>query len=169
MGIRLVEYVPPPMGIAEIYDKDGDTWDIVAGIMKMDKEMASKRFLKKLAPLFKRATHEETLKAVYWSIKKHVKYKADAPGHEQIKASNWLLYNKIGDCKSLSICVADILRELGYKKIKYKFVSFLNHDPNPSHVYVTVVAGNKKYILDTVHKKFNDEVPYKYEKEISAA
>jgi len=87
-----------------------------------------------------------------------------------------LVYYRKGDCKSYSIAIIDILRELGYSCF-FRFVSFEKNDPTPTHVFPVCRAKNGDLIfLDAVpfsnigyDFRFNEESKYTFYKDIQAA
>lgn len=79
---------------------------------------------------------------------------------EKIKSPAATLKDGYADCKSMSILIASILYNLGIR-YEYRFTSYRKNGP-VSHVYIVAFLNGEEYILDAVHTRFNDEVPYKY-------
>jgi hypothetical protein len=93
-------------------------------------------------------------------VKSEMSYKTDKSGHEKIKAPNWMLYNKVGDCKSYSVLIAAFLEQLCFR-YAYRFVGFDDDRANPTHVYIVAYLPNgREVILDAVHTAFDSEPPH---------
>ena len=166
--IDISDYVTLPPNNETIVFKHGDTDDIIAVIQKMDAICSEKRFLKDFAPQLEGATTEETLKNVFYCAKQNFQYAIDAPGKEKIKSPAWMLYYRVGDCKSYSVFIADCLRELQISCV-FRFVGFDATDKTPTHVFVVATVGTKKYTLDAISRDldFNEQAPgIKFRKDI---
>lgn len=142
--------------------KEGDTLDILKEVLAT--YLANWRDTERLAPHFKAATLESTLRNVWQFVKTHVPYKVDPEGWQFPKAPARLWADKQGDCKSYSIFIASVLQNIGIP-YQFKFVAWKPEQPL-RHVYITVPdtkAPNGKYwILDAVLNQFNKEDPYAY-------
>lgn len=139
----------------------GDTQDIIETILYADQK--SGEFIGNVECL-RGATEKETMRNVWAFVKKNIRYTPDANGHERVKSPGALFAERRGDCKSFSIAVVAILRALGYEA-KYRFVSYEPGDV--THVYV-IAQGVRSYIIDSVHSRFDDEVPFFRKKDIEA-
>lgn len=109
----------------------------------------------------------ETARNVWTFVKRNVRYRADRPGLEVVKSPRALITSGVGDCKSFSITEAAILRALGFRNIRYRFASYAPGDF--THVYVVARIGGRDVVMDAVHTKFDDEVPYYRKRDIPAA
>lgn len=100
----------------------------------------------------------ETARNVWHFVKNNLRYQPDRPGHERVKSPGALFASRVGDCKSFSIAVGALLRAFG---IPY-FYRFTAYEPGDvTHVYVVAEAPDYgQIILDTVHSRFDSEVPY---------
>jgi predicted transglutaminase-like cysteine proteinase len=159
LELQALNVPAPSVPLFDLY-KDGDTKDIISAINYADKEFRKRDLVGNLPEILRGATDYETLENVWYFVKGNMQYKTDKAGHEVIKLPNWMLYNKIGDCKSYSILIAAILQKLGFKYV-YRYVGFDDDRDNPTHVYV--VAYLKKgdaVILDAVHTAFDNEPPH---------
>lgn len=146
--------------------KDGDTPDIITAILEMDR--ISDRWVNKdEVECLRGNSDEETLYNVWALVKKNVRYRPDRPGREVVKSPGALFKIKSGDCKSFSIAEAAMLRQLGFKNIKFRFVSY-SPDAIVTHVYIVVRHKGQEYILDAVHDRFDQEVPYTFKQDIKA-
>jgi len=148
----------------EVIFSDGDTDDIVSVILHADKLAGP--FTERFAPYLRGRTEAETTEKVWHFVKNEIRYQKDRNGHERIKSPGKLWADKEGDCKSMSVFVASILRNLGVP-YKYRFA----HYPNPSrpldkdvnHVFVVAVDRHGREIpVDTVASRWNYEEPYDY-------
>lgn len=147
--------------------RDGDTQDIIRVIMDMD-AVADQYVNKEAAQCLIGEDDYETLYNVFHFVKQNVKYKADTRGREVVKSPAALFSIGKGDCKSFSIAEAALLRALGFKGIRYRFTAY-GSGRDVTHVYVVCKLHGKDVILDAVHSKFDDEVPYSYKKDIPAS
>lgn len=147
--------------------KNGDTGNIVQVIMDMDAE-ADNYVDDEAAQCLRGSDDYETLRNVWKFVKYNIRYKADRRGAEKVKSPAALFRMGVGDCKSFSIAEAALLRSLGFKGIRYRFTSY-NNNRDVTHVYVVVKHQGRDVILDAVHSRFDDEVPYAYKKDIKAA
>lgn len=137
--------------------EDGDTSDIIAVILHADAEFRKRDLVGDVPTVLKSTDEYETLYNIWDFVKYEHTYKTDKAGFEKIKAPNWLLYNKIGDCKSYSVLTAAILKKLGFR-YQYRFVGFDSDRDNPTHVYIVAFMKNgQAVILDSVHTTFDSE------------
>jgi transglutaminase-like putative cysteine protease len=105
----------------------------------------------------------QTLRNIWSFVRNNVQYRQDRPGHEKVKSPAALFAVGHGDCKSFSVAIAAILRHLGIP-YKYRFTAYSPGDY--THVYVVAYPkGNQPVIMDAVHTKFDDEVPYQRKKD----
>lgn len=112
--------------------------------------------VKTIAPYFKRATAEQTAKAIHSFIRKNLSYRKDPSGFQQIKLPNRYL-TESGDCKSKSLFVFSILKALGYNPA-YKLANYeATKGRIPSHVYVILNDKGKKITIDGTYQFFNKE------------
>lgn len=154
--------MPPPVHEDRIWKQDGHTDDIVDAILSAEQWNQSQTAA--LAPYLKGGSTSETLRNVWFFIRSNIRYKKDAPGYERVKlpAKTWA--DREGDCKSMSVFIAGLLKSLGIPA-KYRFVSYRKGEP-VTHVYVIATPkGQRPVILDAVHSKFDTEEPYSYKRE----
>lgn len=137
---------------------NGNLNDIVRVIMEGDKR--SKPFTTKFAPRLRKSTDMKTLEAVWRFVKHNIRYVPDRD-NEDIKSPGKTWEDRYGDCKSFSVMIGSILKNLGYK-YKYRVAFYDKKNPYAGHIYPIVKLPNgREVFLDAVHKKFNDEVPYR--------
>ena len=147
--IDISELVETPPNAENVIFTDGDTNDIITVIRKMDAFCSESKLLKNFSPLLKGRTKDETLRNVFDLARKNFQYKTDKAGSEKVKSSAWMLYYRVGDCKSYSITIGDILRDLNIRFF-YRFVSFSKTDPTPVHVFVVAEVNKERYVLDAI-------------------
>lgn len=156
---RFNDLMPFPQNVEERKYKKGDTQDIINVIMYADKQ--SGPYTTEVAPMFQKGTYKATAECIWNFIHNNIKYIADTPGHERVKSPAKTWHDGYGDCKSFSIMAGSILKNLGIP-YKYRFVAY-EEDSDYTHVYIIVRGG---HILDAVHTKFNEELPYSRKKDI---
>ena len=163
--------IPLPKNKETIFFNDGDTHDIINVIEKVDKDSESNRYTKDFAKQFEDKDEFKTCENIWQFVKNNIKYSADKSGHEIVQYPNYLVYNGKGDCKSFSILIGDLLRNVHNGKIdfRYRFISQDIFDKTPKHVYV-VATLNDGYecILDAVYTDFDREPKYFYKTDRAA-
>lgn len=120
---------------------DGDTGDIIETILWMDQN--SRRWINQdaAADCLRGSTTEQTLRNVWSFVRSNVRYQADRPGYEKVQSPGALFTgSRKGDCKSLSIAEAALLRALD---IPYKY-RFASYEPGGDYTHVYVVAKTSK-------------------------
>lgn len=140
----------------KIIKTNGNTEDIVKAVLKADS--ISKEQTREISKQFKPTP--AGLREIWEFVKYNFRYKEDPRGVQWIKSPERLFYEREGDCKSFTIFVNSILKNLNVKHVT-RFIS-QNEDPDPTHVYTVAMLNGKKYIIDTVYHSFNAEPNYKY-------
>lgn len=156
------QVMPPADHQDRTWKEKGNTGDIIQAILSAEKYNQTQTA--GLAPHLQGNTTRETLRNVWFFVRNQIQYVKDSPGHERVKlpAKTWA--DRTGDCKSMSVFVAGLLKNLGIPA-KYRFTSYIKGGP-VTHVYlVAMPKGEKEYILDAVHTRFDSEEPYKSKKE----
>lgn len=138
--------VTPSPGKKQVMYRDGNTTDIIRVIMHADADSA--RFIRPegLARL-KGADRRQTLENIYALMQGRIDYRADRPGHEIVRSPAYLFETGIGDCKSYSVAIGALCRELGIP-YRYRFTSQGRQDFH--HVYVVATADGKDIVMDAV-------------------
>lgn len=157
-GKEYDKYFPKFENIKHEFDKPTDnstTYDTLDYMAKWSKKYSWQ--MKKLAPVLKGGTLQETCNNIYNFLYWHFQYKLDGEAQQLYSPSAaWYNRNKGFDCKTFSILAQMILANLG---IKSSFRMVQQSSPYWSHVYVVVPNGNKYYVIDaTTHD--NVEVNY---------
>ncbi len=137
---------------------DATTEDIINLLMDADKKahLDVKKFAKRFT------VDEDGLYRLFDFVKSNIKYLEDASlgDHQKIKSPGALIKLGFGDCKSFSLFIGAVLRNLGIK-YKYKFVAY-EAGKDVVHVYPVAYLNGNKYVLDAVYTSFNKEVDYAY-------
>jgi len=107
---------------------------------------------KNIAPQFKGATDSDTCRKIFDFLLKKVKYDKDG-FTQKIKYPSALLREGRGDCKSYSLFIAAILKNLNIP-FRWTYASYTPGVKTPGHVYITTDSG---CIIDCVWGKFNSE------------
>lgn len=156
------QVMPPPIHEDRVWKQEGNTGDIVEAILSA--EQWNQDQTAALAQHLKGGSPRETLRNVWFFVRNYIKYRKDLPGYERVKLPSKTWADREGDCKSMSVFIAGLLKNLDIPA-KYRFVSYRKGEP-VSHVYVVAMPkGERQVIMDAVHSKFDDEVPYKSKKE----
>lgn len=130
------------------FRKDGDTNDIIKGILDHDK--TDSMYTRDVAKKFKGKTDRETAYNIWKFLKTEIKYVEDPLGKQFIKTPSMLLQTGFGDCKSYSIFTASILKNLGIP-YAYRFVTYGANTPVPTHVYVVMNPNTNPVVIDAVY------------------
>lgn len=142
--------------------EDGDTDDIISVILRADSMAAP--FTADFAPYLRGRGAKETAENVWNFVKVYIRYQKDKPGHERVKSPAKLWEDRKGDCKSFSVFIGSIFRNLGMS-YKYRFAHYPNGrlDKDVNHVFPVVIDSNGQEIpTDAVADFFNYEEPYEY-------
>lgn len=156
--------VNPSPGERQTLYRDGDTTDIIRGIMYADADSA--RWINEnAAQSLKGADARGTLENIYAMMQGRLKYRADRPGHEIIRSPAYLFGTATGDCKSYSVAIGALCRALGIP-YRYRFTSG-SRTKDFHHVYVVAtLPGGKDVPMDAVpdmsgrYLKFGKERPF---------
>jgi hypothetical protein len=126
--------------------------------------------LESFAKQFKTDNPKDGLKKLHNMMRDSIEYRADMPGEQLIKLPARLWKDGHGDCKSYTLFVVGICKNLGYK-VKMKFV---NYDGTEyTHVYPVVSVKGQDIPVDVVYSQvfqfdsFGTEKSYKKSKIIS--
>ena len=169
---RAVSLIEKPLNVDDIRFKNGNTEDIITVISEADKEAAHGRTITRFARLLRGGTEKETCRNIWHFVKHNIPYKADTAGYERIRLPNKTIYDAAtigngGDCKSFSVLIADLCRELGIRCF-FRLIS-QKAGRKIHHVYVVAVLSNeRKVYLDAVHHTFNAEPFYVTKKDIDS-
>lgn len=151
-------YMPQPEGWERTMYKNGDVQDIIEVILIADK--LSPKFTKELAQQLRQGDDYDTLHAIWHFVKQNVRYVRDKVGHEVIQLPGALWRGRRGDCKSFSVFIGSLLKNLGYK-YRYRVAFYNPSEPDSGHIYPIVkLPDGRDVVLDAVHSRFDDEVRF---------
>jgi hypothetical protein len=143
---------------------DGNTNDIIKCVLWADNQKEHKEDLKKFAPQLKRGSTLDTCYAVWKFVKYNINYVLDPLGEQYIKSPSKTWADKFADCKSRSIFITSLLKNLNIP-YAYRFASYTGAYPY-THVYVVAKpSAGVQYILDPDMGNFNIEKPTTYFKD----
>lgn len=114
---------------------------------------------KTIAQRLKGKTNYETCSNTWHFVYRHIAYKKDQEGYEQIRSPARTWHDRKGgvDCDCYSVFISSILTNCSIPHIlritKYQRDYF-------QHIYPVVVLHGKEIIMDCVTDQFNYEVPY---------
>jgi hypothetical protein len=165
-GYEYDSYFPRAQG-GTITKKKGATVSDTIRFIPMvvyDTLFHTKRFANEV---IKADTLHETCKNIWEFVFKHIAYKKDEDGKEQVRspARAWHdRHNYQGvDCDCYTVFISSILTNL---KIKHVLRITKYEEDHFQHIYPIVPIGNGKHItIDCVVKSFNYEEPYTEKKD----
>ena len=161
-GEQYDKYFPRPEEQDRVIIEDGE----VSQTVDLMKKVVWKYIddTKKIAPTLSRKNLELTCKNIWTFLYKHIQYRLDKNGLEQLRrpARSWHEREEGIDCDCFSIFASSILTNLG---IPHSFrITKYNRDIY-QHVYVIVPNGKGTYIIDPVLSKADYEKPYSDKKD----
>lgn len=143
--------------VTEMYP-DANMRQIVDTILYADQ--MSSAFTTRLAPKLVAANDYETLEKIWRFVRKNIRYRRDASGRELVKSPGATWRDGYGDCKSMSVFVASLLRNLGYSYF-FRVARYDAAYPEQGHIYPVVILPNgDQVIVDAVNPRFNQEWEY---------
>lgn len=160
-GNQFEGLIPAYQGSEHNFDKDTDnstTYDTLRFMAQWSNKYAYQ--MKRIAPLLKGATMQETANKIYQFLYSHFQYKLDSSLQNLYSPSAAWHFRKIGfDCKTYSLLASCILQNLNITH-SFRMVQQLGIMPGEwSHVYVIIPANNTEYVIDaTTHS--NKQVSY---------
>lgn len=164
--------ISAPTGKDDVRYPNGNTKDIIDTVLFADGKAA--RYTKDFAPTLVGSSLMETCSNIHRFLKQEIKYSLDPLGEQLIKSPGRLWKEnrkssgnpKGGDCKSFSLFTASCLRNLNIP-YGYRFASYNNSNPTPTHVYCFVPLENgREIIIDAVWDgAFNTQKPYSFKQD----
>lgn len=148
--------VAPCKWNASLMVKSGDVDDIITVIKHADEISVgdTERFAKNL----RGKDHMITLRNVYDFVRDNIRYVRDPEDEEIIKTPGCTIAEGKGDCKSMTILVGSLLRDLGYSFF-YRVAFYDPEYPQQGHIYAIAVIDGKEIVVDPVYHKFNEQLP----------
>lgn len=153
--------IPAYQGTDFKFDKNSDnstTYDTLRFMAQWSTKYASQ--MKRIAPLMRGKTIQETANNIYQFLYNHFQYKLDGEMQNLYSPSAAWHFRKTGfDCKTYSILASTILQNLNITHA-FRMVQQAGIMPGEwSHVYVVIPNGNQTAIIDaTTHT--NKEVSF---------
>lgn len=135
------------------------TGDIIKTLLDCFKVAADQT--KEFSENFRGANHFKSAFNIWQFVRDNVTYKKDSDGVQVVQSPGALLSRLNGDCKSQSLLISAVLFNLGAENVRLRFVSYKGNKI-PTHVYTVFDYEGKTVPVDSVIKKFNFELPYKY-------
>lgn len=135
---------------------NGQTFDIIREILETDK--ISQINTANFAPYLRGKDLLDTLSRAWHFVKQNIKYRLDPIGYQYVKTPSRTWSDKFADCKSYSIFIASLLKNLGIP-FKYRFTTYIQGG-DYTHVYVIVPVDGNEIIMDCVMPAFNAQKPF---------
>lgn len=139
--------------------KNAITGDIIKTLLDCFSQAVEQT--KEFAENFRGANHYKSAFNVWSFVRSNITYVKDGDGYQVVQSPGALLSRLKGDCKSQSLLISAVLYNLGAENVRLRFVSYQNNKI-PTHVYTVFTYEGKTVPVDSVIKKFNFELPYKY-------
>jgi len=159
----ITSHIRPANHRQEMIHPDQKTDDIIQLILKADAMPEVQADTQGFAVMLAEDTLINTCHNIFTAIKAHVKFVEDPAGDQFLKTPAKVWADKKCDCKSFSLFVGSILKNLGIP-YTYRFVSE-NKNENIHHVYIAVPDGDSEIIIDLTLTTFNRELPFAYKKD----
>ncbi|MBL7901577.1 MAG: hypothetical protein JNK73_06255 [Bacteroidia bacterium] len=149
---------PRPLFLDPVVKRGATVNDTVRFIPKVVRETLF--HTERIAALLKGKNTYETCRNIWLFVYKHIAYKKDEEGKEQIRspARTWHDRGQGVDCDCYTVFICSILSNL---KIKHKLRITKYRQDHFQHIYPIVPSSDGRYItVDCVVDQFNYEEPY---------
>ncbi len=170
-GAGYDRYFPLPYRRDPIVKRDASVFDTVEMVKKVVRETLEDT--RQIAPLLRGATLRETCSNVWHFVYRHIRYRRDKPGTEQVRrpARAWADRRLGVDCDCYTVFISSVLLNLGiahtYRITEYASKGYYQH------IYPVVLAGQgtakekatSQITLDCVKDAFDSEEPYSKKKD----
>ncbi len=151
-------YIQPSTNRVEVLHHQADVKDIIETILHADGMSA--QFTRRFAPYLKDKDDYRTLKNIWSFVRRYIRYERDQAGNEVIKSPGRTWADRFADCKSMSVMVGSLLKNLGFRYF-YRVAFYDSDNPQQGHIYpVAILPGGEKVIIDAVHHSFDEEVTF---------
>lgn len=153
---------PAPLWKKEVINQVASVWDTIKFMPKAS--IKSLGHTKKISKILHHNDLIETCENIWNFVYKHIQYKPDEFGVEQVRSAArlWAERKKGGDCDCYSVFISSILTNLQiphtFRITKYPKPK--GETPNWQHVYIIVPHKNNYITIDCVTDNFNYEIPY---------
>jgi len=149
--------IPKPSGLVEVIKRNAKLEDTIQFLPQAVKRVAWQ--VKKIAPLLKGKTLEETCRNIWEKFYTRIRYCKDEQGKEQIRSPRATWWGRKGDCDDFTVLISACLYNLGIRHI-FRIMA-QTEEKGFQHIYpVVITPEGKEIIIDCVLPKFNYEVPY---------
>ena len=175
-------YIAKPDNVREVVFRNGVTEDIIKVMLYADQFIAEDT--KKFTKFFDTGNQYMDFKKIWEFVRHKIRYVKDPDGDEWVQSPSLLWWKtKAGDCKSKSLFVASILKNMGVP-YAYRFAAYKDDGVNGignlqseisrlftvpktpvdvTHVYVIAYPGTEdEVIIDSVYNRFDSEHPFDY-------
>lgn len=154
-GMQVAELVEKPA-----YEVFGDnpvayTRDIIAGVLAAHGQ--GWKQTARLARTLAGKSRMQQLQAVYRLTDERVNYVPDREGLEVAQTAAVAWDRREGDCKSYSVVIASLLKNLGIP-FRFRFAQYSKEAADVHHVYVIADSGEGYYVpMDPCMRRFGVE------------
>jgi len=149
--------IPKPSGKVEVIKRNAKLEDTLEFLPKAVQRVAWQ--VKRIAPLLKGKTLEETCRNIWNRFYTCIRYSKDEPNKEQIRSPRVTWWGRKGDCDDFTVLISACLYNLGIKHI-FRIMA-QTEEKGYQHIYpVVITPEGKEIIIDCVLPRFNYEVPY---------
>lgn len=115
---------------------------------------------KEFAQTLKGHTAKASAFNVWRWCRENIRYERDPVHSQMIRLPGRLIADRVGDCKSYSLLVASVLKNLGYP-VLFRYTSYRRDNPTKTHIYVICYdKSGTPIIVDGTYKKFDAEAPF---------
>jgi hypothetical protein len=142
----------------------GDTKDIIAAIMEAD--AMAPAFTSDFALSLPDGSIDDHCRYLWHWVRKNIQYREDPDGRQDITLPGALYTRGYGDCKSMTLFTASVIKNLYGDIYCYRFIS---QDANTDlhHVYLVVKDENgNDIIIDCVEDSYGVEIPHQKQKDM---
>lgn len=148
MGLEKIaeKVIDPGESDAKLLYPKGNTQDIITVIMMADAQ--SDQYTAEFAKAFEDIHPVDQCEDLYFFVQDNISYKEDPAGKQWIKSPSQLWTDKEGDCKSFSLFIGSVLKNLGIPFI-YRFAGY-DAGGDVTHVYVVAYPDGEEIIMDAV-------------------
>src|SRR5258706_11190049 len=161
-GLPYDEQFPEASGIISTIKKNATLEDTVKFIPKAVRETLYQT--QKISERLKGKTVYETCSNIWHFVYKHIQYRKDKEGYEQIRSPRRSWRDRLSgvDCDCYSTFISSILTNLG---IPHRLRITKYHRDYFQHIYPVVKNGAREIVIDCVTDKFDYEVPFSEKKD----
>ena len=144
---------PKPKKII-VEDFTGGFDDIIGAVLREDQERDHDQF-RQLAESLRGKNDRETFRNIWSFVRSKIRYREDQ-GPEKIKSPARLLNSKVGDCKSMALLSAALVKNLGYPYF-FRVTRYNPQTPENGHIYLMAIGKGGAVAIDPVNKVFSNE------------